>query len=76
VHEENCAKYNSLVGVVKEADMIFLKVDSTVVKQLKELVNNRKLSLSGKDSKDELDILKTIHKQGNNRVSNALLYNA
>lgn len=71
---ENCAKYRKLCAVIKETDMIFLKVDTTVVKELKDLVksNNRKSSFKGQGSKEDsgMDMLKRLRQENsyNSRI--------
>lgn len=65
--------------MVKETDLIFLKTDSTIVRQLKGLVkgDRRRPSVSGKATKEILGVnmLKNLHKQGSNRVRKQVLNN-
>lgn len=65
--------------MIKEIDVIFLKVDSTLIKQLKGLVNNRKrrpsISNDATKEKNGLEMLRNLHKQGSFRISNIQSYN-
>eukprot|EP00826_Nyctotherus_ovalis_P010628 TRINITY_DN12794_c0_g1_i2.p3 TRINITY_DN12794_c0_g1~~TRINITY_DN12794_c0_g1_i2.p3 ORF type:complete len:100 (+),score=14.11 TRINITY_DN12794_c0_g1_i2:858-1157(+) len=58
--------------------MIFLKVDSTVVKEVKDLVksNNRRSSFKGQGSKEDsgMDMLKRLNRQENSHNSSTRYY--